>query len=354
MEIGKNIGVSVWDSAAMPQQLLSISDPKALILFCMYEFQYNGVGNTPGFEGLVDFANKKQIPFFIISGAHPKSRLFHDPENKRYERIQPIIYWPNFWMTKGYLEYEKFANPYDIHNIYEGTQITEYEYTFISMNYKPHVHRCVLLDMIAKNNLFDSGAISFAYEFGEHIGPKTNFYKWRHWEPRRLDLDFTSGQRFVQGKIPNEYDRSFMQIVSESNIHAYFITEKTCAPLFFNKPFLVSSIQGYHSMLKDMGFLLYDEIFDYSFDSIENIHDRNDAMLQNVTRLRSLSNSELRKLYIKIAPKILHNRHHIEDLALNSYYVPPMIQHLWNFKDPCLDPDKGIFMEVLKKIFGKN
>ena len=36
----------------------------------------------------------------------------------------------------------------------------------------------------------------------------------------------------------------------------------------FQKPFLVWGGQGIHAKLKDLGFELYDELFDYSFDLI--------------------------------------------------------------------------------------
>lgn len=354
MNIGKNIGVSVWGSQYMPALLESIPDPESLILFCMYEFQYNGVGTTPGFEGLVDFANEKEIPFFIVSGANARNQLFHDPSNPRYARIQPIIYWDNFWMGKAYMQLEPNNDVCNIHNFYEGTDVTEYDYLYISMNAKTHVHRCVLLDCIARMNLFERAAISFRYEEDDTLATRTNFYKFKYWNPKRLDLDDTGDGPFTkQGKIPIEYKRSFMQIVSESNHLNYFLTEKTCAPLYFNKPFLVSGIKGFHAMLESMGFKLYNEIFDYSFDKIDNLEVRNHLMLQNVLRLSKLSNSDLRQLYIKIAPKLLYNRHLIQDLALNPLYVPGFIKHLWNFQDPCLNPDNGIFYGYLQKILGQ-
>lgn len=354
MEIGRNIGVSIWDSGRMPEMLQSVADPTALIYFAMYEFEYSSCGHTPGFEGLVDFINQKQIPMFILSGGYHKNKLFHDANNERYKLVQPVIYWSNFWMGKSFCELERRCSTYDINNLYAGTDETEYDYLFISMNAQTHYHRCLLLDLLVKTGLFDKGAISFRWREDETTPMRTNFYKWKYWQPKRLDLDdHDEGSFTSQGRIPIEYTRSFMQIVSESHHQAFFLTEKTCAPLFFNKPFLVSGCQGFHKMLEEMGFQLYTEIFDYSFDMLPNVETRNYNMLQNVVRLSKLSNSQLRELYIKISPKILYNRHHIQDLALDPYHVPPIVQHLYNFNDPCLNPDNGILTEYLEKILGQ-
>ena len=66
--------------------------------------------------------------------------------------------------------------------------------------------------------------------------------------------------------IDVEYYQSNCDLVLESTIESLFITEKTWKPIVFQKPFLVWGGQGIHAKLKDLGFELYDELFDYSFD----------------------------------------------------------------------------------------
>jgi hypothetical protein len=57
-----------------------------------------------------------------------------------------------------------------------------------------------------------------------------------------------------------------------------------------------------------MGFVNYDEIFDYSFDTEPDLHIRYEKIIENVKRLSVLSREELTELYKKLWPKVIHNK----------------------------------------------
>jgi hypothetical protein len=57
-----------------------------------------------------------------------------------------------------------------------------------------------------------------------------------------------------------------------------------------------------------MGFQLYDELFDYSFDDEEVFEQRAEGIALNIARYRNHTMEELQELRELVRPKLLHNR----------------------------------------------
>jgi hypothetical protein len=120
--------------------------------------------------------------------------------------------------------------------------------------------------------------------------------------------------------MPKEYDSSFCQLVVETTVKVPFITEKTAIPLFYMKPFLVASCKNYHKILQRMGYELYTEIFDYSFDSIDDLETRFEGIMGNLNKINSLSFDELKILQDKLYDKLLFNKNQAIKLASKIEY----------------------------------
>ena len=101
-----------------------------------------------------------------------------------------------------------------------------------------------------------------------------------------------------------------------------FPTEKTYTPIFFKKPFLVWSVPGYHKALTDLGFELYDEIFDYKFDSITNDKKR---LRELVNQLKKLVGKDYQKLYEMVAEKAERNYNILKSISQDRSLVPSSI-----------------------------
>jgi hypothetical protein len=108
--------------------------------------------------------------------------------------------------------------------------------------------------------------------------------------------------------MPLELNSSFIQLVTESEDTETFITEKTVTPILLNKPFLVASSVGFHHNLEQLGFQLYTELFDYSFDSESDIFVRYEKIVENIKRYIKLSPAELKQQYNNVIDKITYNR----------------------------------------------
>lgn len=340
------IGICGWDAYQIQAQLDSIKDPTGVVLFNQYEWEYTSIGTTPGFEGVVDFVNQRNIPLFIITGGCKENGILYNASNPRYKNIQ-VLYWETFWLGKGHKEFSN--NHGDISDLEFGKNLTNFENIFISFNYKTHYHRCCLIDHIAKHDLFSVGKVSFGWRDNINCRSLSNHYQWKYFSPQWLSIDQTDPDRWSgQGRMPPEYFNSFMQIVSESSQYYHIISEKTAGPLFFNKPFLVSGPKGYYKMMDRLGFYRYDEIFDYSFDEVDNIHEQVDLLLQNVVNLKKYSKSDLAEIYMRLWPKLLHNKRRAMQLTFEKKYMDPFIRNIYETNDASLQGDSPRSIEYFK------
>ena len=149
------------------------------------------------------------------------------------------------------------------------------KYNFISLCSAPREHKYELLDKLYTNKYFIYSNYPYSkvdkINYKWHPDTPLNEYKGKNGFSN-LDIvkltEIESDYRGFQELVPLEYYQTNCDIVLESTIETLFITEKTWKPIVFQKPFLVWGGQGIHAKLKDLGFELYDELFDYSFDLI--------------------------------------------------------------------------------------
>ena len=88
----------------------------------------------------------------------------------------------------------------------------------------------------------------------------------------------------------NLHLQSYFNVVSETfqqnwNNTSMFFSEKTFKPMIFGMPFLIYGQQGCNQYLKKLGYNLYEDLFDYSFDSISDDYERADALHDEVVRV---------------------------------------------------------------------
>jgi hypothetical protein len=280
-----------------------------VILFGQNEWAWFYQG--PEFYELVDYCKEKNIHFEIVTGANEKNYPFQMDHVK-------INLWDTHWIGKTYQDLICNNKPTGLPlRVIDPYKDIQYDHHFISMNNRLHKHRCLFLDYMAKHDLMKYGAVSIHY--GEH---SVN-YKWQYLDYKPMYL--SDGVEFNQYKLPDQYFNSFAQLISESTNKALFLTEKTATPLIIGKPFLVASQMNFHKMLREMGFQLYDEIFDYEFDSEPAVNKRYDMIMQNFVRLCNIPLSELKYLQQQLAPKIMHNRNRAKEIAYDLNLYPKIV-----------------------------
>lgn len=292
----------------------------------------NVSGNRDYVEQSIDACNEFNVPYTLISAfstVHNKTVIdFHDP---RYRNMK-YIEWPTYWIARTVLfmgEGNSLNSKNDL-NLFNNSvcfNVDEYKYSYIFLNNISKDHRRLMIDMLAKHDVIHDGAISYRDILRHHDSTRPandqvpdsvkEGLRYRYWEPKVLLLDQARDNSFNQDVLPPQYKESFFQLVSESEDYDFFISEKTAVPLLFNKPFLVVSCANYHANLQALGFKLFDELFDYSFDSISDIEKRYDTLAQEVRRVSLLPNK--RDITELLKPKLIHNRKLALAYAFDNY-----------------------------------
>jgi hypothetical protein len=162
---------------------------------------------------------------------------------------------------------------------------------------------------------------------------KDNLYSWietskfGHGKERLGDYTFScfDDKKMMLDEFEYETNREFTTNIFDMKCFVNVVTEKTYRQLFIGQPFLTLCAKDTHKTLKGYGFELYDEIFDYSFDSESDYKDRIKGIIDNVERLKGKDYSELYRL---IEDKVEHNvRVCYELISKITGQLPPSLSH---------------------------
>jgi hypothetical protein len=240
---------------------------------------------------------------------------------KHQKGIVPDIYYDCekikllFWPTALLHLTNKFLTQQFGENIITPNHVTDFEKLYINLNHRPHVHRCQLVEKLYENNLFEFGKISW-----NHLNiVNYSSYKFKNWIPEILKIKEDVG---VYEYVFNT--KCLFNLVSESSDLLTFITEKTFKPILHSQAFLCFGYRGQNTCLRDYGFELYDEIFDYSFDNLPLIEDRIQGVINNIN---SLKDKNYYDLYDKIKDKIERNKNRAIDILENDPYIPERMSY---------------------------
>ena len=106
-----------------------------------------------------------------------------------------------------------------------------------------------------------------------------------------------------------EWLESSIELINETyQVKVFGLSDKTCKVLGFCKPFLVIGCSGWYKAFKELGFELYDELFDYSFDEIESFRDRHKAIMTQIKGILNIDREVLNKKILEIQGKIQYNK----------------------------------------------
>lgn len=246
---------------------------------------------------------------FIYGAANMEfyNTRYHFPEHRIYTHLWPFYYLS---FTLSSMKHNEFVNHADHNN-------PTFTTPFISMNNRPHNHRCMFMDQMARYNLIDTGSVSW---HNDNVP-----YQWKWWKtPQRLKLvdDFSNNGNSY--RLPIEWKSSFMNLVSECSINRIYFSEKTWIPLLCHKVFLSQSDQYFYKKFKECGFELYDEIFDYSFDDYADADIRTSMIMENV---KNIIGKDYNAMHNLLLPKLKHNFNRAITIATNNEYIPKIAKN---------------------------
>lgn len=345
--------ISVWEERNFDEFFASIDVPEleGIVFEGCWEFVYDrlnaGEQSHQAFARLVEIATRRNVPLHIVTGGIKDNAPLLDFNDPAFKNIK-MYYWDTFWFTYAYYELmqernRKHNNTTLSQDILDFNINDEFKFPFITMNCNPKTHRIMLMDQLAKHNLIDKGAIawrdmhnslhSIRHTFPE--GVTDSMYMgmvFEHWTPKRmfLDQEYPSLNPY---QLPTQYKESFIQVSAESFETEILFSEKTAVPLFLAKPFLLLGTKGYNHRLTDLGFVLYDELFDYSFDNLDNLADRVEGVIQNVLKIVSFDTATQKQKLESIKDKLIHNKRLAHSIATDMSRFPKPIMDLQDYRD---------------------
>jgi len=222
--------------------------------------------------------------------------------------------------------------------------------TFLSLNKnttQDRPHRVRLLCWFIKNDLINGSHIStllkpdvwnksiFQSSFNEIQSLYDYSDKFR--EMDRLILDWDCEEN-MDSKLSlsvdskNLYYESFFSIVTETSFSntKIFISEKTPKSINNLHPFLILGDWKIHSELKNLGFVLYDDLIDYSFDNIEDNDLRFIGFTQEVQRLIDNKDTII-EWYKNNTDKLIYNYNHLLNNFGGDVENKKNIEYIKNF-----------------------
>jgi hypothetical protein len=226
-------------------------------------------------------------------------------------------------------------------------------YHFLSFNRNPKLHRQVLASLLLKNNLLDKGMISMGYNVEgihkfEHYVPTE--YNWRtpiysEEKIKELDLhrymselknmcpllidgdtteeeikdDHTLGWINIR---PETYNKAYFSIIAGNSFDTPWIhpDEKFWKPLGQFHPFIWVGPTGGLQHLKDMGFKSFWPFIDESYDMEEDCEKRMLMIVNEITRLCSMSKEEIHNWYYNMQDILIYNWKRIVENDINPFY----------------------------------
>lgn len=128
---------------------------------------------------------------------------------------------------------------------------------------------------------------------------------------------------------PLWYKDTFTSVVCETTmLDQMFITEKTFKPLSYDHPLLVIGNQHLLRELKQQGFETFDNIFDESYDAIEDADKRIQGVYQNVLELdnRELVYDNETVSRVKHNRELFYNKQRVDSIIINEI-VNPILEY---------------------------
>jgi len=219
----------------------------------------------------IEYLAQENFTFIIANPWESKSNIAEleqiELKNKSY------VYWTGqdswFW----WMMHQRYKNKiFDINH-------NEKKYDFFYLNKNPRKHRIKLFDKMYNNNLLDRSLYSF-------LDKKIKLDA--EYELPWVDANNYPKYGFDRDIFEKPYNHSVINLISETHdFGEVFITEKTWKAIIMKQLFVVHGKKDYLSDLKKLGFKTFDNIFNESYDSIDDPDLRINAIVDLCKQLKT-------------------------------------------------------------------
>ena len=264
---------------------------------------------------------------------HPDTKiiLFTSLENLEIELQQPnlhIIPWGGDWVNQQ-TEYQTLEPV--LNKNFNSDR------SFICLNRYVKAHRLITLSYLFGNNYQDHGVISYLdnpngnpdilldivnWQFGtEHDDIRSRILQGfelikssNDLVNDTFDIYHVYGNRDTdnignfENRLRKLYQNSFVEIVGETTFAepSFLVTEKTAHTFYgCNFPIILSGV-GIIAHLRELGFDMFDDVVDHSYDTIANPFDRIVSAIESNRRLL-VDADYAKQSWIRCRPRFEHN-----------------------------------------------
>lgn len=224
---------------------------------------------------------------------------------------------------------------------------------FLCLNRQERLHRLLTIDFLLKEDIAKHTYLSAI--LGEYAALIHNdeSVKWtdeskairKFLDPDLNDLELSSDQKkrltclpleldvseslhhAVKVNMPNlenYFNQSYWSIITEGDYarseQRQMFTEKILKCFLYAHPFVVIGLPGTIEALHDLGFITFGSVIDESYDKEQDDQKRLEMCWREIKKLNQLNMNELKNVYEKLMPILLHNYQNYK--VLNSLPQP--------------------------------
>lgn len=173
-------------------------------------------------------------------------------------------------------------------------------------------------------------------DFIRAVNPLLDRMLWSYVaQGRQLPNDGDMNNWDTQRRMNTEwYDSTYMSMVVETNVSPgskytpIFITEKTFKPIAFQHPFVVYGNCGTLRRLHEWGFETWDHLWDESYDEIQDVNARRDAVVNLLTHIEIVKHDQ------QTLQKLQHNHDHFFDENLvRSLIIKEIVEPILEYAE---------------------
>lgn len=279
----------------------------SVVLFCETEWEVGELKKDC--DDFIKFVNDRNIEITVLYSSFESNYYSDFYKNIGLQNIK-LVFWPTFWV-----HWSKICGA----NLNFEQEYRTFKYPYICLNNKNHPHRCALIDELCKHNLLDKGVVSWQ-KFSNINSP----YIFECYDDSYIHLGDDFVTKLDSFLIPEQWHESFLHVIGEATLTVSFISEKTTLPILYKKPWLVLSNQGWYKNITNLGFKLFDEIFDYSFDDEPDYQKRAKLIIDNVNRIITM---DIDSIYKLLLPKLQHNYDNYMNILNDPNHIPDLVKH---------------------------
>ena len=299
-----------WEHSQLSiEEIVTKYAPKRILFFGPEEHRFNNIlNNKKTYKNLVKFLDSKHTDYFFVNGACGNYTLNYRFDFRKFGNR--FSHWETFF---AYSVYNVFQQ-----SIGHNKNITK---LFTSLNNRAHDFRKMFIDQMYNFDLFDYGYISWNNKDEEMR------YSFKYWKPEIMTLsDRRNTYTTDFFKLPTEEFRdSLFSLIAESTMDAIFTTEKTYIAILHRRPFLIFGAPNANLYMKTLGFKLFENIIDYSFDTIDDDTERCKQYMQQVKNLTTYNLNELKN---EVMPIVNYNFDNFNEMIRNNSTVPATVKDL--------------------------